>query len=224
MTMPSLRLVSAAAFLAVVLAVPSALAQQEYAPPQGNGHLVVLISGIGGPGHMKELARAVADLGYDVVVFDGTKLEGKRTAGLKACIEQAKQMPHALPGKVALVGVSLGGGIALTYGALMEDDVAVDIVWYPATGVFVKLPKLARHFKVPVLMFAGESDTFRNCCLIDTAHTIETNAKEGKAPFDLVTYPNTDHDFIVGGTNYNAKSYKDAFDRTAARLKETFRE
>jgi dienelactone hydrolase len=41
-------------------------------------------------------------------------------------------------------------------------------------------------------------------------------------PFELVTYPNTGHDFIVGGSNYNPQSYKDALDRTAASLKAAF--
>jgi len=131
-------------------------------------------------------------------------------------------MPHALPGKVALVGLSLGGGVALAYGSQMLNDAAVDIVWYPATGFYLRLPGYASRFKVPVLMFAGESDNYENCCLISTARTIATDAAAIKAPFELVTYPGTNHDFIVGGSNYKAESYKDALSRTAARLKATF--
>ena len=208
--------------LLVFAFVSCALAQQEYPPSQGKGHVVVLISGTAGPKHAKEFAQAIAALDYDVVVFDGNMLEGKRSEGIRSAVEKAKQMPHALPGKVALIGLSLGGGLALVYGSQMLNDVAVDIVWYPATGFFQRLPGFARFIKVPVLMFAGESDTYRDCCLISTARALAASAEAAKAPFELVTYPDTGHDFIVGGSNYNPKSYKDAFDRTAARLKAAF--
>ena len=218
----SFRRILIALVLAAVAFVPPALAQQEYPPPQGNGHVVVLISGAAGPRHDREFARAIAALGYDVALFDGNKIEGKGPGAIRSAIEQAKQMPHAVAGKVALVGLSLGGGFALAYGALMPDDVAVDIVWYPATGFFTRFPGFARRIRVPVLMFAGESDTYRDCCLISTARGIATAADAAKAPFELVTYPDTGHDFIVGGSNYNPKSYKDALERTAARLKAAF--
>jgi dienelactone hydrolase len=219
---PLFRRTLIALVLAAVAFVPPASAQQEFPPPQGNGHVVVLISGIAGPSHDREFARAIAALGYDVALFDGKKMEGKGLGAIRSAIEQAKQMPHAVSGKVALVGLSLGGGIALAYGAMMPDDVAVDIVWYPATGFFARFPGFARRIRVPVLMFAGESDTYRDCCLISTAHGIATAADAVKAPFELVTYPDTGHDFIVGGSHYNPKSYKDALERTAARLKAAF--
>jgi dienelactone hydrolase len=222
MVSPSFRRSLIALLLATAAFVPHALAQQEFPPPQGNGHLVVLISGTAGPRHDKEFAQAIAALGYDVALFDGNKMEGRGLEGIRSAIEQAKQMPHAVPGKVALIGLSLGGGIALAYGSLMPNEVAVDVVWYPATGFFARFPGFARRIRVPVLMFAGESDTYRDCCLISTARAIAAAADAAKVRFELVTYPNTEHDFIVGGSNYNPKSYKDALDRTAARLKAAF--
>jgi dienelactone hydrolase len=222
MAISSFRRSLIALLLAAAAFVPYALAQQEFPPPQGNGRVVVLVSGTAGPKHDKEFAQAIAALGYDVALFDGNKMEGKGFAGIRFAIEQAKQMPHAVPGKVALIGLSLGGGIALAYGSLMPNEVAVDIVWYPATGFFSRFPGFARRIRVPVLMFAGESDTYRDCCLISTARAIAAAAEAAKVPFELVTYPKTGHDFIVGGSNYNPKSYKDALDRTAARLKAAF--
>ena len=224
MVIPSFRRSLIAILLAAAVFVPYALAQQEFPSPQGNGRVVVLVSGTAGPKHDKEFAQAIAALGYDVVLFDGKKMEGKGLEGIRSAIEQARQMPHAVPGKVALIGLSLGGGLALAYGSLMPNDVAVDVVWYPATGFYLRLPGFARHIKVPVLMFAGESDTYRDCCLISTARAIAAAAAAANVPFELVTYPNTGHDFIVGGSNYNPQSYKDAFDRTAARLKAAFSE
>ena len=222
MTIASFRRSLVALLLMAAAVVPSAIAQQEYPPPQGNGHVVVLISGTAGPKHDKPFAQAIAALGYDVVVFDGNQMEGKRLEGIMSAIEKARQMPHAVPGKVALLGLSLGGGLALAYGSLIPNEVAVDIVWYPATGFFSRLPGFARHIRVPVLMFAGESDTYRDCCLISTARALAAAAEAAHVPFELVTYPDTGHDFIVGGNNYNPKSYKDALVRTAARLKAAF--
>jgi dienelactone hydrolase len=221
MSVSSHRLSCAVVLAALVLA-PHAFGQQEFPPPQGKGHVVVLVSGTAGPKHDKAFAQDIAALGYDVTVFDGNKILATGAEGLRSAIEQARQMPHALAGKVALIGLSLGGGVALAYGSQMPNEVAVDIVWYPATGFYLRLPGYASRFKVPVLMFAGESDSFKNCCLISTARTIAADAVAVKAPFELVTYPGTDHDFIVGGSNYQPESYKDALGRTAARLKSTF--
>jgi dienelactone hydrolase len=129
-------------------------------------------------------------------------------------------MPHALPGKAAVVGFSLGGGMALYYASQWPDLVAGVVAWYPATTFIKDVPGFAARLKVPVLMFAGEKDTFRNCCLVENARNLAAAAKAAGQPFELVTYPKTDHDFVKDGAHYNADSYKDAFQRTSARLKD----
>ncbi len=221
MTNHSLRLAPGImAMLAIFSVSPFARAQKEFPPPQGKGRVVVVSSGASGPEHYETVSRAIAQLGYNVVLFDGNAEEGTHGAALKTAIDQAQQMPHALPGKVALVGFSLGGGISLGFGSLWPDQVAVDIVWYPVTSVFHDIPGFVAKMKVPVLMFAGESDKYKNCCLIGTARTLADAAAVAKQPFELVTYPKTDHDFVEGGSHYNPQSYKDALDRTAAKLKE----
>jgi len=222
MTHSSLRFASlAASLLAAVLCAPCG-SPQEIAPPQGKGHVVVFVSGIVGPKHDKALSEAIAALGYDVYVCDGRQIAKMPGGNLRAAIQAAQQSRHALPGKVALIGVSLGGGFALALGSEWSDVVLTDIVWYPATGFAVRLPGFTRRISVPVLMFAGESDHFENCCLIQTARAIEASAKAGNVPFDLVTYPGADHDFIKGGIHYNPAAYEDALSRTAARLKAAF--
>jgi dienelactone hydrolase len=206
---------------AVVAICPIVRAQEEIPPPQGKGRVVVVASGMSGPEHYKTVSRAIAQLGYDVVLFDGNPMEGTHGEGLKTAIQQAQQMPHALPGKVAVVGFSLGGGVSLGYGVHWPDQVAVVIAWYPATSVFHDIPGYASRLQVPVLMFAGEKDKFRNCCLVETARSLAAAATAAGKPFELITYPKTEHDFVDGGSHYNPSSYKDAFDRTAAKLKES---
>ena len=208
------------ATLAIITVSPCAQAQKEFPPPQGKGRVVVVSSGASGADHYETVSRAIAALGYDVVLYDGNAMEGTHGAALKDAIPQALQMPHALPGKVALVGFSLGGGISLAYGTQWPDQVAVVIVWYPLTSVLKDIPGFASRLKVPVLMFAGESDTYKNCCLIGTARSLAAAATAANQPFELFTYPKTDHDFVQGGSHYNPTSHRDAFDRTAAKLKE----
>jgi pimeloyl-ACP methyl ester carboxylesterase len=216
------RLASVAVLLASFALAASATAQDEIPPPQGKGHVVVFISGLAGPKHDKPLTEAIAALGYDVVVYDGRNMEAGQGGQLRADIQQAQQMPHALPGKVALVGLSMGGGFSLAYGSHWPDLVAVDIVWYPATVFALRMPTFVSRITVPVLMFAGEADDYKNCCLIGTARSLAADAAVVKAPFELVTYPGVHHDFIKGGSGYNAAAYNDAFNRTAAKLKAAF--
>ena len=224
MTSSWLKILSVFVGLALIGLASPTRAQTEIPPPQGKGRVVVVASGASGPEHYMTVARAIAKLGYDVVLYDGNKLTGTKGQALKTAVALAPQLPHALPGKVALVGFSLGGGVALIYGSQWPDQVAADIVWYPETTVIPDVNRFANAIKLPVLMFAGEADTYKNCCLITTARTLEAAAKAGGKPYELHTYPGTDHDFVEGGSHYNSKSYKDALDKTAARLKEAFAE
>ncbi len=221
----SFRLIPGAAALSVAVALACLTpAQEVIPPPQGKGHVVVFLSGIAGPEHDRALAEAVAEMGYVVVVYNGRKMDAGSGQALKSAIQEAQQVPNALPGKVALIGVSLGGGYALEYGSKWPDLVAADIVWYPATVVIKKIQSVASDIKVPVLMFAGESDQFMDCCLITTARSLAADAAAAKAPFELVTYPGADHDFIKGGMNFDPAAYRDTLDRASAKLKSVFGE
>lgn len=212
--------------LAIITACPSAQAQKEFPPPQGKGRVVVVVSGAGGVDHYEKVSQAIAALGYDAVLFDGATMEGTHGEALKSAIPQALAMPHALPGKVALVGFSVGGGIALAYGAQWPDQVAVVILWYPVTSVIRDPLGFASRLKVPVLMFAGESDNgpslrLRECCKVSTAHSLADAAKAANQPFDLFTYPGAEHDFVRGEKHYNPAADMDAFEKTTAKLKES---
>lgn len=215
------RLFPAAAALVCLAASALVYAQQEFPPPQGKGRLVVVASGLSGPEHYTTVSRDIAALGYDVVLFDGSAMEHTHGDAVKAAITQAQQMPHALPGKVAVVGFSAGGGESLYYASQWPDLVAGLVVWYPATSFIKNVPGFVDRLQVPVLMFAGEKDHYRDgCCTADNARSIAAAAKAAGKPLDLYTYPKTDHDFVKDGAHYNAESYADALQRTAAKLKE----
>lgn len=212
-----------AACLAILICFASCLvarAQQEFPPPQGKGRVVVLSSGMSGPEHYTTVAGEIAQLGYDVVLFDGNPMEGTHGDGLKTAILQAQQMPHALPGKVALVGFSLGGGMSLYYGTQWPDLVTGAVLWYPANSFIHDVPGFVSRLKVPVVVFVGEKDHFRNsCCAADWDRTLASASTAAGLSFQLVVYPNAEHDFVKGGDHFRAEDYSDAFKRTAESLK-----
>lgn len=139
---------------------------------------------------------------------------------LRDAIARARRLPHALPGKVGLVGFSQGGAFALAYGTALSDEVAVVAAWYPLTATLEDLPGWAGRIRVPTVMFAGEDDIYRRCCLIDKARAIGRAAQAAGAPFELTTYPDAPHGFsILGSGNYRPLAYGDAFARMKAALK-----
>ena len=214
--------------LAAVLGVFSGLvstqvarAQEEFPPPQGRGRVVVLSSGMSGPEHYTTVAREIAQLGYDVVLFDGNTMEGTHGAGVKTAILQAQQMPHAIPGKVALVGFSLGGGMSLYYGTQWPDLVSGAVLWYPANSFIHDIPGFVSRLKVPVTVFVGNRDHYRhNCCTASGDRVLAEASTGAGLPFQLITYPDAAHDFVKGGDNYDPADYADAFRRTAKCLRE----
>src|SRR6202142_3097309 len=214
------RVVAYFAAAAVLLVVPLAHAQQEFPPPQGMGRLVVVTSGLSGPGQYKEVSTEIANLGYDVVLFDGNAEENTQGKGVKRDIDKARTMPHALPGKVALVGFSLGGGMDLYYGTQLPDDVAGVVAWFPANAFIKDVPGFANRLQVPLVVLAGGKDHFRdNCCAADKDTTLQQAAKSAGKSFELTIYPDANHDFNKGGNNYNPKDYADALQHTADALK-----
>jgi dienelactone hydrolase len=90
--------------------------QKEFYPPSGKGRATVVVSGHTGPGNYAYFAKDLAAQGYYVVLVDGndffTKALSKNDVGrnqLRGVILRAQQSPHALPGKVAVVGFFQGG-------------------------------------------------------------------------------------------------------------------
>jgi len=214
-----LRLAAIIGVLACLTAASVAHAQQEFPPPRGKGRVVVLGSGTSGPARYTTVAREIAELGYDVVLFDGNQMAGTTGDGVKTDIIEAQQMPHALPGKVALVGFSMGGGMYLYFATQWPDLVAGAVIWYPVNSFIHDVPSFASRLKVPVLMFAGAKDRGRGCCITDLDSALATASTAAGKPFKFVVYPDVDHDFAKGEDRYNPKDYSDAFKQLADSLK-----
>lgn len=221
-------------FLVAVLAAVSSCAsaqdagpqQQEFAPKSGNGRVVVIISGqTGMPGYAMT-AQQIADAGFDVVLVDGNDFWIKDTSRawsmVKGVITRAQAGPHALPGKVGVVGYSLGGASALTYAARMPEFVATVVVAYPLTS-FIKDPSdFVAKIKVPVQMFAGTADTYKDCCLIEMARRLADAAKASSPPMlTLHEYTAVGHGFnLATAARKDQPAGQDALERTIAQLKQ----
>ena len=219
------RGVALLAMLLLALAPGRATAQEEIPPPAGKGPLVVVLSGAGGAGSIRDVAVRIAGLGYDVVLFDSNAIVAGKQSGVCAeviaAIAKARQMPRALPGKYGLVGFSLGGGLAFSYQCPFPDPPAVVAAWYPVTSGIKDVPAFAHRIKIPVVMFAGTADDYKFCCTIGKAREIAAAAQAANAPFELTTYQGAKHAFAqtAAVATYDRASTDDALGRTAAALR-----
>jgi dienelactone hydrolase len=207
------------AVAALALSGGGAIRSEEFVSVTDKGPPVVMVSGAFGAGAYRAQARRLAAYGFNVLLVDGRDLVGNEDGGLKAAIREAKASPHALPGKVAMVGFSLGGGQLLGHAGSWRDEVRAIVVMYPATVALPDPAALAETIRVPVLMLAGEADRMGDCCTIERARAIAAAARAHHAPLVLRSYPNTAHDFIVEGTvGYNRTVAANAWYRTVGWL------
>jgi acetyl esterase/lipase len=231
--------------LALLFLTASAVAQDQprqltFVPASGHaGRVVIVLSGHDGMANYNFVGVELSKLGYYVVLLDGTEIlnlnsyrGGDRL--LFTAIHNAQQSQNALPGKVAVIGYSRGGGAALAYATHMPDSVAGVVAFYPNTSFIPKdaLRGFVGKILVPVLMFAGGQDTYLNCCLIETARAVDTAAKEQGIPLTLIVYPDAAHDFIhsagsprhpVPGVGFNRQASEDSWNRTVAALRNYLR-
>jgi dienelactone hydrolase len=100
---PRLGAAMVAALLAL-LASHAAIAQEEFSPPSGKGRVVVVASGATGIPNYRDVARKIAALGYDAVLFDSNNWAKTQGQGLRDAIAQAQRMPHVRVPTVMLAG------------------------------------------------------------------------------------------------------------------------
>ncbi len=200
--------------------------QKEYLPKAGTGRVVVVISGQTGASNYTSISQDFADAGYYTVLVDGNDLWIKGGGGnvlLQDVIARAQASPHAVSGKVGVVGFSLGGAVALTYAARMPEHVATVVVMYPLTSFIQNPGDFVGKIRVPVLMLAGTADTYKGCCTIEKARALVEAAKANPdvAPlFVLHEYEGADHGFNMN-TSHQRALVSDSRDRAIAQLRQT---
>lgn len=205
----------------LALTAPS-WAADFFAPPSGKGPAVILLSGASGLQPYRWYAVDVAKLGYTAVLVAGKDVsihEKDSAENLRKTIEEANADSRVLRGKVVVIGFSLGGGGALAHAALLKEAVAGVIAYYPnITRSTFDARDAGARIAVPTLILAGEMDTYRNCCLIESMRKFEAGALSTNATFELVAYPNANHGFNLDGSFYRSDVTGDAWERTKAFL------
>lgn len=209
---------------------PEGPVQTAYAPKHGPGPVVVVISGLSGPNSYRSYAEELAKLGYYTVLLTGKDILNPELTGeanLKKAIDRAQRTPHAVPGKAAVIGFSLGGGGALYNATPLADLVSVVVAYYPYTKTWVnKMGWFAKRFQVPVLVLAAQNDRYMECCVVESMRAMESAAKQNGKRFELVVYPEATHGFnLETGARgeptsaYRREDDRDAWRRTVEMLK-----
>jgi dienelactone hydrolase len=199
--------------------------QKEFVPKAGSGRVVVVVSGQTGASNYTSISQDFADAGYYTVLVDGNDLWIKGGGGnalLQGVIAKAQASPHAVAGKVGVVGFSLGGGVALTYATRLPEQVATVVVMYPLTSFIQHADDFVGKIKVPVLMLAGTADTYKACCTIEKARELAEAAKKNPdvAPlFVLHEYEGAEHGFNMN-TSHQRALVGDSRDRAIAQLRQ----
>lgn len=211
---------------------PDGPAQTVFAPAGGSaGPVVLVLSGRSGPELYRAFAEDICSLGYYTVLLDGNDMinaEHTGQANFAKALERTRHAQGALPGKVAVIGFSLGGGGALNHATCLPENVSMVVAYYPFTRTWAKNPGgLAKRFQVPVLLLQGTRDHQDNdCCVVETARALEAEARAQNATFELVVYPDAEHGFNLArdAQGKTLKAYregdaKDAWKRTVEMLK-----
>lgn len=185
----------------------------------------MLLSGHSGPSQYQPIAVDVARLGYYAVLLDGKDILAADQRGgerLKAAILRAQRSDHAVPGKVAVIGFSQGGGGALTYATRLPDLAAIVVTYYPENRFHHALHRLqdVRQSLPGARSHPGRRGRqVHNCCLIETMRVLETSAREEGAPLELIVYPHADHGFNLR-SGYRPDDAADGWRRTTALLRQ----
>lgn len=201
---------------ALRVATANPASASEVFVPASPGPAVILLSGASGLEPYRALAQALQQRGYYVDLIDGRDVLTRDKDGLavlKGHMAQARSAALSLPGQVAVVGFSQGGGGALLHASTLRDEVAAVVAFYPAISWSPNMAWLAQRVAVPTLILAGEQDRYNGCCLIEDMRALATAAQRQGAPLTLVSYPEAGHGFNLAMGAYRRADAEDAWAR-----------
>jgi carboxymethylenebutenolidase len=172
-----------------------------------------------------------APTGVTPLTFDRQTFTARHTDQVVAHLALATSCLRALStsGKVAAVGFSMGGYIALALASAGHVDAAVS--WYGAyAGAPVNQVPAQRSFKelaasidVPVLLLHGDTD---EDVRIDFARRAQDELERAGVDSELVIYPGVGHGYDQEGSpqyRYDARATSDSRARTLALLADALR-
>lgn len=203
MTFRSLTLTTLTLMMCFVLSSCAGLAgPARYKPLSGQGPVVLMISGRTGPALYAEFARRLAETGYYVLLYDGNDFPFNQTedcqAKIHAIIKNETLSSQRPVGKVAVIGYSMGGAVALACAAGMPEEIAGIIAYYPATRFIAHHDACVERFRVPVVVLQGAEDHYFDCCKVETIRDMQKAARKKGRDIELIVYPYAGHGFNLG--------------------------
>ena len=185
-------------------------------PKSGSGPAVILISGVSGTALYQDYANSIAELGYTAALVSGRDISnqpGASADNLRKVVEALRTDSRVKPGKIAVIGFSLGGGGALLHASNQAEVFSAVAAYYPAVSKIQGLSETAKMVNVPTLILAGEKDKFNNCCLIESIREFEGVAKSAGLPVEVHSYPDAEHGFNLKVPAFRAQDAADAWSR-----------
>lgn len=208
------------------IAQPQEPEREVFQPKTGRGAIVVVVSGGTSTAPYRDFSSKLAELGYYTVLLNSVDVFNRLDPGsdrgesnLRKAIVESQSAPQALPGRVALVGLSLGGAGVLLHGAAMHERVSAVVAYYPAINrLLIDEKRLAERLRTPVLVLAAAKDAQNDCCRIESMRALAAAPKS--VPFELVVYPDAGHGFNLHLPQfvYREEDAADAWARAVAFL------
>lgn len=173
-----------------------------------------------------------AKLGYRVVgvdLYDGRRatthaeagalLSGVDTALAARKIDAAVAAQLARPRRLAIIGYSMGGRLALEAG-LRDSAIAATIEWY---GQTINDPVRLKHLRGPALLVVGSKD---GAAAAESAASFSKAADDAGARAEIYVYPGAAHAFAQPlfnqGTTYDPVATEVAWSLTERFLRRSF--
>lgn len=173
-----------------------------YAPPSGQGPLVLMLSGRTGQALYIESAKRLADSGFRVLLTDSNEFPINETPicqdKISAAIKDHLPKFSGTTRKVVVIGYSLGGAVALSCAAGLPEVVAGVIAYYPATRLISNHEACVERFGVPITVLQGEADRYFDCCTVEKIREMQLSARKKGRDFELIVYPGAGHGFNLG--------------------------
>jgi len=208
--------------------MPAFLARPKDAAPAPA--VLVIQEAFGLNGHIKDVARRIAEEGYvalapdlywhggkgrsvgydqlpEAIALMQSLKDDQVVADLRSAVAHLEKQPFVRADRIGITGFCMGGRVSYLAACEMPDKIKASAPFYGGGIPVEKTEKL----RAPVLAFFGENDAF---IPLDAVKALEERAAQHGKRVETVVYPGADHGFFCNERgSYHAASAKDAWER-----------